>query len=123
MADEAVKLGVDNVKPMLGLVIELGNVTDKMGRTQGMERYGQLMLLIDELAALGAVKIDQVIPELSDLDDVERASLMAYAKEKFDIADDKLEMVIEEGLAILVDAYSIVQRSIKLVKAAGAPAA
>lgn len=113
---EQKKLGIENVTKCVHLAVELGNVADKIGRTKGAGKYGHLLLLMDEVTALGSVDFKQVMPEIKDLDAVEKATLLQSVKEKFDIVDDKLEAVIEEGLAILVDASALVQRSIDLSK-------
>lgn len=112
------KLGIANVKILLLFALELGNVADSIGRhpEKGVARYGKLLDLMDEMMALGTMKLDQVVPEFEDLDDAEKADLMAAMKSKFDIEDDKLEGAIEDGLGIVVDAVSLVQKSISLVK-------
>lgn len=114
MADE--KLGIANLKPLVALVVELGNVGDAMGRTQGVARYGQLLSLVDELASIGGISSEQVIPELKDLDESERAELLSFIKVKFDIPDDVLEATIESALSIVVDAVALVTKAIALVQ-------
>ena len=110
------KYGITNLKPVLALSIELGNVADKIGRTKGAVRYLSLMDLFDELMALGKVDFKLLSEEIKDLDAAEREELHAFLKEKFDIVDDKLEMAIEEGIKIAEEAYGLVNRSIALAK-------
>ena len=110
------KLGISNLKPVVSLGIELGNVADKVGRNTGATRYLALMDLFDELTALGSVDFKAVGAEIKDLDAGEREELHNHLKAKFDIVDDKLEMAIEEGLKIVEEAYGLVTRSIALVK-------
>lgn len=110
------KLGISNLKPILFLAIEMGNVGDQMGRTEGAARYGKLLGLADEVMGLASVDFSKVKAEFKDLDEAEIAELKADAKVKFNIVDDKLEMAIEEGLDILERQYGIVQDSIALAK-------
>jgi hypothetical protein len=109
-------LGISNLKPVVALGIELGNVADKVGRNTGAARYLGLMDLFDELTALGSVDFKAIGAEIKDLDDAETKELHEFLKVKFDIVDDKLEMAIEEGLKIVEEAYGLVNRSIALVK-------
>lgn len=110
------KLGIADLKPVLGLAIELGNVIDKMGHTEGVAKYGQLLMLVDELAGLGSVKFDQIVPEFKDLDDAEKAELMAYVKEKLSLEDKDLEGKIEGGLGLIQKTIDLVNESIAFVK-------
>jgi len=109
-------LGIKNLKPVLALGIELGNVADKVGRQTGAARYLGLMDLFDELTALGSVDFKEVSKEIKDLDAQEREELHAFLKVKFDIVDDKLEMAIEDGLKIVEEAYGLIKRSQALYK-------
>lgn len=115
--NEAVKkVGIANLKPIVALAIELGNVADKIGRAKGASRYLGIMDLFDELMALAGVDFKAVKEEVKDLDASEREELHNFLKAKFDIVDDKLELAIEEGLKIAEEMYGLVDRSIKLVK-------
>lgn len=110
------KLGMENLKPIVALALELGNVADKIGREKGAAKYLHLMDLFDELTGLAKVDFKKVKEEVKDLDAAEREELHAFMKVKFDIVDDKLEMAIEEGLKIVEEAYGLVTRSMDLVK-------
>lgn len=110
------KYGMENLKPIVALALELGNVGDKVGRTKGAARYLHLMDLFDELTGLAKVDFKKVKEEIKDLNAAEREELHTFMKVKFDIVDDKLEMAIEEGLKIIEEAYGLVTRSIELAK-------
>lgn len=116
MSENQEKVGIENLKPIVALGIELGNVADKIGRGKGAARYLPLMDLFDELMALNGVSFAAVKAEIKDLDAGEREELHSFLKVKFDIVDDKLELAIEEGLKIVEEAYGLVVRSINLVK-------
>ena len=110
------KYGIENLKPIVALALEMGNVGDQIGRAKGAARYLELMDLFDELMGLAKVDFLKVQQEVQDLDATERAELHAFMKVKFDIVDNKLEMAIEEGLKIVEEAYGLVARSINLAK-------
>jgi len=110
------KLGIKNLKPVVSLGIEFGNVADKIGRNTGATRYLHLMDLFDELTGLGSVDFKQVSAEIKDLDAEERKELHEHLKVKFDIADDKLEQGIEQALSIVERQYALVKESMDLVK-------
>lgn len=110
------KIGITNLKPIIALGIEMGNVADKIGRAKGAARYLHLADLFDELTGLGKVDFKLLDDEIKDLDASEREELHNFLKVKFDIVDDKLEMAIEEGLKIVEEAYGLVDRSINLVR-------
>lgn len=107
-----------NLLPVLMLAVEMGNVGDQIGRAKGASRYTSLLDLFDEVTALGKVDFKLVDDEAKAVlaDPVKKAELLAAVKEKLDIHDDKLEVVIEEGLGILADAHAVVNRAIALSK-------
>lgn len=109
-------LGTADLKILLALLIEIGNVADAVGRDTTIARWGKLFNLIDEVAALGSIHLDQVVPEFKDLDEAEQADLKAFLKEKLQLADVNLEAAIEKGLDIVTDAVKLVENSISLVK-------
>jgi len=111
--------GIENLKKVLAAVLEVGNIGDEIGHdgaSAGMARWFKLTGLFDELMALQSVEFSKIGDEVKDLDDAELAELHSFLKVKLDIKDDDLESVVEEGVAIIVDAYQIVNRSIGLVK-------
>lgn len=110
-------VGIANIKPIIALSIEMGNVIDKVIKADTAAGKLQAVLAItDEVMALPSVNFAEVIGEVKDLDEAEKAELLAFFKEKFDIADDKIEAVIESGLALLVKASGLVQEAIDLAK-------
>lgn len=113
---EAMKLGTENLKKVLALVVEMGNVGDKMGHTNGAAKYLELANLFDELAALGSVDFKQIVPEFKDLDAVEKQEILAFAKDKLALVDKDLEAKIEECLGLVVDMASVIDRAITLVQ-------
>jgi len=102
------KFGIENLKKVLFLAAELGNVGDKIGRSKGHpDRLLPLLSLFDELTAFMTVDFQVVNKELADLTAVEKEELLAEMKAKFDIVDDKLEIVFEKSIVIVANAYDM----------------
>jgi len=110
------KYGIDQLKPLLALAIEVGNVVDKMGHTSGAAKYTSLMSLADEIFALSHVDFKLAKEQIKEVDAAEKAELMEYVKNKFDIVDDKLEGVIEESIDVLIDLEAAIEKAIGLYK-------
>lgn len=110
------QLGVENLKKLVMLVVELGNVGDQMGRLKGVARFSPLMNLYDEAMALAGVDLKAALAELKDLDSVERAALHRDVCAKFDIADDNLEGAIEACFGIVEKAFSLYSDSVAVAR-------
>ena len=57
--------------------------------------------LMASVKAFGGIQ--GVSAELVNLDEVEKAELLDFVREKFDLPDDKLEMLIEDTIAATLD--------------------
>lgn len=112
------KVGIKNLKPVVALAIEMGNVADVMGRTKGVARFMALTALMDEAMAINGVDFKAVKAEIKDLDSAEKDELNAFIAAKFDIASDKLEGIIEEAVDLAADIYDVGAKAIALVKKA-----
>ncbi len=104
-----------DLKLVLALIIELGNVIDKMAHTTGAAKYAALLGLMDEVAAIGAVDFTKLGESVKALDDAGKAELVAFLKEKLDLADDVMEKKIEDGVALAVKVEGMVQEILALV--------
>lgn len=112
------KIGIENLKLLIGLPIELGNIADAIGHDSksGWKRYLKLVDVLDEVLDAVKVNYSKLESELRNLDDVEKAELQKYIAEKFSIEDKNLESVIERSLVILQNIGSLVVESIALFK-------
>lgn len=112
------KVGVQDLKSALLFACELGNVIDKMSADGSpmIGKLGHLMMLTDELMALPTIKFNEIGKQVADLDVQEMAEIHAAIKSKLDIADDKLEHVVEGGIGILVKLGALVQEGVALAK-------
>lgn len=112
------KLGIENLKKLLFLLVEMGNVGDWIGRHPelGVAKFSKLFDLADEAMAMTGFELESVKQEIKDLDEVERAQLLEALKVKFDIEADDLEAKIEEGLGLIVRLYKDVTDTIAYAK-------
>ena len=102
--------GVEQLKKVLDVLVEGGNVADKMINEQGglMKRLAHLVSVSDELFALTGLDTDQLKKEWGELDEADRMALKDHMKAKFDLADDVLEAKVEAGLELAAQAGELV---------------
>jgi len=109
MSENSVKLGIDKVKVLLGAVIEFGNVTGEV-MEDGKFTVGDITPIItlwDDIKAIVEVDKKEMSAQFLDIDEVERAELGVFIKEKFDIPQDEIEQKIEQGLTIALKLVEI----------------
>ena len=93
------KFGIENLKKLLTVFFKFVNVGDKMGHENNWgSRMSHLFGFFPTLMTLGSIEWSLLDDEIKDVDDSERLGLTSWAKQEFDIIDDKLELLIEEGL-------------------------
>jgi hypothetical protein len=102
---------IKETKEALAFVLSLGNALGttladgKITLSEAPQFMGALM------AAPAAFQgLTEVPAELKDLDDAEKAELMAFVQSEFDIPNDQIEGVIEEGLALALAIYTFVEK-------------
>ena len=110
------KLGIEQYKIIFGLIIELGNVGDQMGRKKGLSRYMTLIDLVDELVEFKDFSVEKFKAESKDFGPEDLVELNTFLQEKFDIADDRLELVIEKCLSISSKIFEIYEECKALAK-------
>jgi hypothetical protein len=103
-------LGIENLKKAVKFAIDLGEqfATSLADGFQWTDSFS----FVDELIQVpGLLKSGKdVVAELKDLDATERQELYDYIKEEFDIADDKVEDVVEQALATAVSVLLLVDK-------------
>jgi len=96
------KYGVSETKDALTFIISFAHAAFEYTNKGLLIVANALFTLLPE--AITAVKgADQIPNELGDLTDDERAGLLYFFKEKFDITDYKHETINENGLTIVND--------------------
>ncbi len=112
------KYGIENLKILFAVPVAIGQVSYEIHASEdrSWKRFLKVVDVADETFDLLKVKWDQVKGEILDLDDLERKELVESIKQKFDIADDNIEGVVEDSLSIIDDMGSIVSKSINLYR-------
>jgi hypothetical protein len=110
--------GVDNLIKIADLVLEGGNVAEKMINEEGgsMAKAAHAMLLFDELMALPTVDFSKLDDEAKELDQEDKDKLNAHFKAKLDLEDDKIEESIEKVFGMALKLEGVVREVISLVK-------
>lgn len=109
-------LGIVNLKKFFGVLASLANLGDDVGRDTSPSRWVKLLGVITILKDVPGLDLKAVLAEIKDLDVNERQELLAEIGADLKLGDAKLESLIENGLAIVADMASVIERSGKLIK-------
>lgn len=110
--------GIENLTKVIAVPVEMGNI---IGEIMGEEKrtlktYLKFIQVCDELVDLFKVEWKELGPEVKDLTDVEKAQIIEVMKEKFDIPQDKIEMIVEESLSDLVVLAVMINKWVSFAK-------
>jgi len=102
-------LGIENLKKVLVAAIHLADKIDDVTQ-DGFQIVADSIALIPNIGeAVAVVKNGKdALAEYKDLDDVERAEVLAYVQIEFDLEDDKLEAVIEAAFKTIASIGDLV---------------
>jgi len=97
MAEE--KRGIEEVKDVLDFMFSFIDAVGK-ARKDGEMSWGDARYFIDPVKKLfDAVEdIDEVLPEIVDLDEDEYDELVAYVRDKWDYDEENLEWVVDTAI-------------------------
>jgi len=104
-------MGTESLKKVLAAVLHLANKIDAVTQ-DGFQPLSDLVALLPNLVD-GVVLIKEgkeAWLEFQDLDDEERADVDAFIQAEFDIADEKLEEVIESALDAIVAVADVIDK-------------
>lgn len=92
--------GTKNAGLVLDVLVEAGNVTEKVVADKGgvVSKLSHLSDLLDEGMTLMQVDMSELGKELTELDGEDLTALQERFKAKFDLMDDQVEALVEEGL-------------------------
>lgn len=111
------KLGIDQIIKVLDLILEAGNVSEKVASaTSVVSKVMALVPLSDELLRLLSLSPIVLKAQWADLDSDERKELNEYMREKLDLQDDALEAKIEAGLVLVNQAVEFIDQAINYAK-------
>lgn len=119
--------GTQNLELVLDVLAEGGNVAEKMVQEEGgfLTKAKHLTDLTDELFALTRLNGGEFKLEAGELDAEDLAKLNARFQQKFDLQDDVVEGIVEEGVLLAQDTAVLVKRVLAFagkIKAAKKPA-
>lgn len=98
------KLGVESIKEAILAVAETcSGIAAIIEDGVSLSDLKHVPKVISGIKHLSKVKLAEVLPQAKDLDDAEKLELSAAFKASFDIANDDMEQVIEEGMAIVLE--------------------
>lgn len=103
------KLGIEKLKRLASIGIEIGGDIEKAledGKVSLWEGLG----IVPNLKDLGFIIKERkdIKAEYEDLSNAEKEELCLYIKEKFDLKNDKLEMIIEKSLDFAVSISDLI---------------
>lgn len=103
------KYGIKELKELLDFGLSLGMAVDKSYANDGkITLIDAALLLTPAMKAPAAFSgLDIALLELKDLDDAEKQELQEHVKASFDIADDKLEAIVEGALSVAISVAKV----------------
>lgn len=108
---------MENLKKILAVLIEGGNVAEKIIKAQSISaKLACLLGLTDELFALSGVNFGQVVAEFKNMNEAQKKELVDFFAAKFDLENDAVEQKIEDGLALAVSAESLIEEIVDFAK-------
>lgn len=110
------KFGIENLKRLLAVFCSFVMMGDKMGHENNWSsRMTHLFGFFPSLMDLGSIKWSELDDEVKDVSEDEKSELMLHLKEKFDLVDDKLESLVEEGLDFAAYVGGVVTKAIDYI--------
>lgn len=104
------KLGIQDIKALATAGAKMGTATGKIledGKVDWRDTM-HVPSVLGALKDLSSVDFGQVLPQAKDLDDAECAELAAHFKATFDLPDDSVEVVVEQGLELVLMALQAI---------------
>jgi len=94
-------LGILNLKKVVVAILHLANKVDLVTR-DGIQWTDAVALFPNIVDGVALIKNGKdALAEFKELDAVEKAELLDFVKVEFDLADDKLEDVVETALGVI----------------------
>jgi len=109
--------GTENIEIVVMLLVEVGNVIpDVMLAGNPLAKAYATRALTDEVMALTKFNLKEAKAEFDDFSKDERLAVVQKAKEKFDLDDDGIELVIERGFEIALKWVGILDETVDYAK-------
>ena len=103
---------IQNIKELLLFVCRLVNAIDKT-LEDGKFKFTELVNFIGAAQAIPAAVADikEIPAEFKDLTDEEKAELVQYVKDEFDILGDEVEEFVEEAFKVALDLAKLIEKA------------
>lgn len=117
-------MALDNLKKLVDVLADLGNVADKIVGEHGglVLRLAHLMPLSGDALLIAGVDWSSAKAELVSLDEAGKQALLTEMDVRFQIGNQALELKIEEAMALAVEAEELIVRMVAFGKSFSAPA-
>lgn len=112
-------MDLSDLKKVVGFGFEVGNLISIVKNLPGGPAAKLIAVLSSatpDLMALLSLDAGKALQEYKNLDVAGRQELLDYAKQKFDIADDVLEVKVENAFGLLLESSALVEKWIALAK-------
>lgn len=103
-------LGITEVKELATAAAKLGTAAGKVLADGKVTLADTVHVpgILSGLKDLSGVEFSKLVPEMKDLDEAEREELAAHFSATFDIPNDTVEAVVEQGLALVLMALEAI---------------
>ncbi len=111
------KMGVQDLIELLDFLIALGHAVDRSladGKMSAEDMLHLIPVMTSAGPALGGLM--NVPKEIADMSAEESEMVYKHIEQKFDIANDKVEEIVETSLAVAVSIYGLVKKIMDLNK-------
>lgn len=100
----ATAVGIENLKALATGVAELSTAVGNIMKdgSIGVGDLGQVPAIFAAIRHLAAADVKAVLPEAKDLSDPERVELAAHFSAVFDLPNDTVEVIVEQGLEMVL---------------------
>ena len=109
-------LGITEVKELATAAAKLGTAAGRIledGKV-GLADMVHVPMILGGLKDLSGVEFASLLPELKDLSEGERDELAAHFGALFDLPNDGVEAIVEQGLAIVLMALEAILAFVKV---------
>ena len=97
------KIGIEKLKKALAAVIGLGTTITESLADESISAGEWVKISFSGIKLAAAVKDFKALKiEFKDLDETEKAELIAYVETELDLENDQVEAMIEEAFAVLI---------------------
>lgn len=107
------KLPVTEIKDLATAVALTLNAVDAVAQGRDL---GDLVAIVKAARAYADVDFAQILPQASDIDAEEAKDLAAHFAQVFNITNDSIEVVVEQGLSIVLQSVEAIKVVWELVQ-------